>query len=219
MSLNVSGTVGNNRAGISDGTSLQDLRLGKNGELIVSLAAADYWEATLRGHTFMASTGTAGVAPGTALSTTPPFVLYNPPNSGVIAAVLDVEVAFVSGTLGAGNIVLAGIGGQTILTANLGTILTPTQPNLIGSANLPNCKALQAPTLSAAPTLMRNLWYTGAFVTNATQYMGEAKKDIKGLVGVMPGGAICVQEVGGAGTTPLVMLSMSWVEIPTTFTV
>lgn len=214
--MDANGIVGNGRNGVADGTDVV-LRLGRNNELVTLQGGPDYWENLIRANSFMASTGTAGVAPGTALSTTPPFVLYNPPNSGVIAAVCDAECAFVSGTLGAGNIVLAGIGLQAIVPASLGTVLTPTQPNLIGSSQAPSCKALQAPTLSAAPTLMRNLWYTGAFVTNATQYFGEAKKDLRGLVGVMPGGAICIQEVGAAGTTPLVMLSMSWVEIPIVF--
>lgn len=214
--MDANGIVGNNRAGTNDGTDLV-MRLGRNGELVVLAGGPDYWENLIRGNSFMASTGTGGVAPGTALSTTPPFVLYNPPNSGVIAAVLDTEVAFVSGTLGAGNVVLAQISGQNIAAGSLGTVLTPTGPNLVGASPTPSCKALQAPTLSAAPTLMRNLWYTGAFVTNATQYMGEAKKDLRGLVGVMPGGAICIQEVGAAGTTPLVMMSMSWVELPLIF--
>ncbi|HVT61986.1 MAG TPA: hypothetical protein VHD33_00660 [Legionellaceae bacterium] len=211
MSITVEGIVGNGRVGLADGSD-NELRLGRNGELVTLQGGPDYWENLIRGATFMASTGTAGIAPGTALSTSPPFVLYNPPNSGIVVGVLDAEVGFVSGTLGAGNIVLAQISGQSL--TSLGTILTPSTSNLIGASVMPQAKALQAPTLSATPTLMKNLWYTGAFVTNTTQYMGQAVKEFKGMVGLLPGGAICMQEVGAAGTTPLVMFSMSWVEIP-----
>lgn len=209
------GQVGNNRHGISDGSTDQ-IRLGRVGEIIVNAAISDYWEAINRGLAFVASTPTAGVAPGTALSTSPPFVLYNPPGSGVVASIIDIDAAFVSGTLGAGNIVLAGISGQAL--TQTGTDLLAVAPGgpstLIGSAIRPNCLARSAPTLSAIPILLRNLWYTGAFATNATQYLGEAKKDVKGQFGIIPGGALCIQEVGGAGSTPLMMFSMSWIEVP-----
>lgn len=214
--MRVSGIVGNGRAGLQDGAD-NELRLGRNGEQVMVQAAPDYWENLIRGQSFMASTGIAGVAPGTALSTTPPFVLYNPPNSGVIAAVCDAEIAYLSGTWGVGNIILAGIASQNI--SAFGTVLTPSGPNLVGAGTKPSCAALQAPTLSAAPTLMRNLWGTAAItaIGSATSAPADAKKDLKGLVGVMPGGAICIQMVGGAGTTPLGLFTMSWVELPLTF--
>lgn len=207
--------VGNGRSGVTDGTD-QTLRGGRTGELVVGQAHDDLNEAMIRGNMFTGSTGVAGVAPGTALSTTPPLVLYNPPSSGYIAILSEAEIAFLSGTLGAGNVVLAGIGGQNISTANLGTNLNPTT-TLIGGGTSPQCKLLQAPTLSAAPTLIRNLWYTGAFVTNATAYMVDARKILRGTIGVAPGGALCIQEVGGAGSTPLVLLSMTWEEVPLVF--
>ncbi|TAL44209.1 MAG: hypothetical protein EPN91_04895 [Salinibacterium sp.] len=213
--MDSAGEVGNGRSGLADGVK-QPFRLDKVGGVIVDTGVAEYWESMSRGRSYVASTGAAGVAPGTALSTTPPFVLYNPPNSGVIAAVVDIEAMFVSGTLGAGNIMLAGIGGQNI--SAFGTDLAP-QATAVGANTGRQCRALQAPTLSAAPTLIRGLWYTGAFVTNATLYLGDAKKETKGYYGVLPGGALCLQEVGAAGTTPLLMFSMVWIEVPVTFTV
>ncbi|TAL44211.1 MAG: hypothetical protein EPN91_04905, partial [Salinibacterium sp.] len=164
------GKVGSGRAGLADGAP-RHLRFDKVGGLITNTGVAEYWEPATRGRLFSASTGVAGVAPGTALSTTPPFVLYNPPNSGVIATVLDVLVSYVSGTLGAGNVVLAGISNQNITA--FGTDLSP-QSTAVGVNTGRQCRALQAPTLSAAPTLIRNLWYTGSFISNINLYFGEA---------------------------------------------
>lgn len=204
--------VGNGRSGVTDGSDLV-LRGGRTGELIVGQAHEDLAEASIRGRLFTGSTAIAGVAPGTALSTTPPLVLYNPPNSGVIALLTELEITFLSGTLGAGNIVLAAQSGQNIATASQGTNLG-AMSTLLGGGPSPTCKLLQAPTLSAAPTLVRNLWYTGAFVSNATGFFQDARKSLRGAIGVLPGGCACIQEIGGAGTTPLVLFTALWEEVP-----
>lgn len=208
------GKVGAGRQGLSDGQP-NILRLSKNGSLIVDTGVAEYYESMSRGKLFIASSAVTGVAPGTALSTTPPFVLFNPPDSGVIATLVDIECSFQSGVLGAGNIVLAQAVGQRITT--FGTDLLPL-PAGVGINGRPACRALQAPTLSVTPSMVRSLWYTGAFVTNTTLYFGQARKDVAGMFGILPGGVLCLQEVGGAGATPLVIFSMSWIEVPSIFT-
>jgi hypothetical protein len=79
------------------------LRQGKQGQLISDSLHGQYFESNLRTTVYTASNAVAGVAPGTALGTTPPIAIYNPINSGVNAVVRNASVGYVSGTLGAGS--------------------------------------------------------------------------------------------------------------------
>jgi hypothetical protein len=91
-----------------------------------------FQEAVGRGNVFTAVTGVAGVAPGTVLSTTPPFTLSNPLGSGVNLVVLVAEFLYISGTIGAGT-VYYGVNnapGQAAPTG--GTALTPIN-NIVGN--------------------------------------------------------------------------------------
>src|ERR1700675_1858043 len=75
------------------------------GDATVALQVAEahgrYQEMAIRG-LYHVVTPVAGVAPGTALSTTPPHILWNPPNSGVVGVLIRSQMSWISGTLGLG---------------------------------------------------------------------------------------------------------------------
>ncbi|TAL44210.1 MAG: hypothetical protein EPN91_04900 [Salinibacterium sp.] len=213
------GKVGASRNGNADETALP-LRLDKLNGVIRTTGIAEYWEAMSRGQVFIASTPVTGVAPGTtAASNLPPFALTNPPNSGVAAILVDAEIAFVSGTLGAGNIILAGAQNQNINPFQLGQIAVGAtdagpKPGLTGLGVRSACWAMNNPLLSVNATLIRPLWSTGQFISNGNLYFGDAHHDSDGYLAVMPGGALCFLNAGGAGTLARVMFSMAWIEVP-----
>lgn len=173
---------------------------------------------------FVACTPAAGVAPGTALSTTPPLALWCPPDSAlqtvagnqdrqVAATIISARLAYVSGTLGAGNIVYAVVDQPTKPTG--GTQLTIQQLGLTpaGSGLAPVCQAFQGSTLAGTPALLMP-----AFSVNAAPLTGPVMREyIDGEILLGPGKALVLQEIGGAGTSPLVQLSLSWVETTSSF--
>jgi hypothetical protein len=154
---------------------------------------------------FAACTPVAGVAPGTVLSTTPPFTLWNPPNTGRQIQLVPIEalLGFVSGTLGAGSVVYGVVAQPTQPTG--GTVLTP-QPAVLGNAATPIGQAFQGATLATTPTLIKP-----AFVLEATPT--KVQKDaIEGALALLPGQALVMQGVAAAGTSPLVLLALEWAE-------
>lgn len=173
---------------------------------------------------FVACTPATGVAPGTALSTTPPLILWNPPDSylqGVggnqnrecTAVIISSRCVFVSGTLGAGNIVYAVVDQATQPTG--GTQLTVQQLGLgpAGSGLQPICQAFQGSTLLATPTLLMP-----AYSINAAPLTGPVMRDyLDGEIVLGPGKALVMQEIGAAGTSPLVQLAFSWLEVTKSF--
>jgi hypothetical protein len=100
------GVVGAPAGQIGDGVE-RPIRLGKLGELVVG-GAARYAEAVRRGACFRAQTAVTGVAPGTTISTAAAFSLANPLGSGIDLAIPEVSMGYISGTLGAGSVMLCG---------------------------------------------------------------------------------------------------------------
>lgn len=155
---------------------------------------------------YAACTPVGGVAPGTVLSTTPPLILWNPPTPGstLQLVVLEALLGFISGTLGAGSIVY-GVVTQLTQPAG-GTVLTP-QASVLGNARAPVGQAFQGATLSGVPALVKP-----AFVLEAAPT--KVQKDaVEGALSVLPGQALIMQGVAGAGAAPLVLLALEWAEV------
>lgn len=188
-------------------------RAGRGGEIITSDAHARFYEATYRAATFSASTPVAGVAPGTALSTTPPYVLYNPVNSGKNLVILRTAVGYVSGTLGAGSLVYASNGAAQPAAPTGGTNPVTTT-NLLGSGSGGVGKVYQASTLVAAPLIVRPAFTFGAFLATTAAINMPLIDEVAGEFIVTPGGIFVMQGVAAAGTTPLLLLSCTWEEVP-----
>jgi hypothetical protein len=186
-------------------------RLERTGALVVSNAHGFYTEAVSRGLMMDVSTQVAGVAPGTALSTAPPLVLWNPPSSGKNLSITKATMGYVSGTLGAGSILLAAVLSQVTVPTG-GTELTPVNA-LLGMPRGAG-RAFQASTLVSTPQIIRALFTVGAFTAATAQVPVDCVDVIDGAIVVTPGTAIVLQELGAAGTSPLVLFGFTWEEIP-----
>lgn len=194
-----------------DGT-INTLRQERTGAVVVQFAHGSYAEAALRGSIMEVSNAVAGVAHGTAFTTTPPLALWNPPSSGKNLALLKCSVGYVSGTLGAGTIALGFVPAQ-VTVPTTGTELTP----VCSMVGMPRgvARAFTGSTFTAAPTLFRPVFAQGAFLATTATPTDWATAIIDGEVIVPPGSAIALQgNPCAAGTSPLVMFGMSWEEIP-----
>lgn len=205
MGLVIMGETGPRIA--ADG-AMQEVRLGRTGELVTTDAHGRVHEAAVRGAVFAATTAVAGVAPGTALSTTPPMALWNPPNSGVVLSVLRTRLGFVSGTLGAGTVVYAAVSSQQTVPAT-GTELVPSPTNL--SAKKASGRAFQGSTVASTPTILLPAFVLGT--TPTTPAAAATVDDVAGEIVVSPGTCLVMQGVAAAGTTPLVLFGLTWEEI------
>jgi hypothetical protein len=194
----------------SDGGTAAN-RLGKRGESIIAQGVGSRYESASRGEIFIASTAVAGVAPGTALSTTPPLALHNPEGSGVLLSILDVYVSYVSGTLGAGSIVHARTPQTTVPTG--GTDLTILGAKLGDTAG--KATAGQGHTVSATPTLLRGSGITlGASLATTAALPVLMHENVDGGIVVPENNAYIIEGVAAAGSTPLVIISVVFQEIP-----
>ena len=187
-------------------------RLGRTGELIVGTAHGDFYEAVARQSVFTISNAVAGVAPGTALSTTPPIALWNPPGSGVNLALVKAVMSYVSGTLGAGSVVF-GLVAQQSTQPTGGTQLT-AQSNLIGSTKTPLGKGFTGSTLATTPTILRPFASFGPYLATSVLQERTCETVNDGAIVVAPGGVLCMQGVATAGTSPLVIFGIVFEEVP-----
>jgi hypothetical protein len=187
-------------------------RAGISGAQIVADAHGHFFEAVrlgtnaTGGGAWSAATAAAGVAPGTALSTTPPFAIWNPPNSGVMAAILVSRFGLLSGTLGVGTIFYAVVETQTSKPTT-GTAINPVN-QAVGNQGTSKITAYQGSTLSGTPVALAPAFSLGANPT------GLMKDQVDGEIVLLPGAVLCMQEIGAAGTTPLGFFGMTWEEIP-----
>lgn len=192
-----------------DGTT-QDPRMTKQGAVGVSDMHAHYYEQNYRGLLFTACIAAAGVAPGTALGTAPPLTLWNPPNSGKNLVVTKSVLGYISGTLGAGTVVYAQC--PQLTAPSSGTALTPIS-NLIGNLARAVGAAYTGSTVQATQTIVRPAFVLDANLATTAVTPVAAPLDLAdGDLIVIPGNALSLQGIAAAGSTPLVLLAMSWVE-------
>ena len=187
------------------------IRTDKTGGLVTTQGHGGYTEAAVRGTIMEVATPVAGIAPGTVLSTTPPIILWNPPSSGKNLAILKASMGYVSGTLGAGAILLACNTSQTTVPTT-GTELTPVC-SLLGFPRGVG-RVFQASTISAIPLIIRTSFTIGAFVGTTASVPTNTVDVIDGSIIVPPGTCLVMQGLAGAGTTPLVIFGFTWEEIP-----
>ena len=195
---------------VSDGTHAE-LRMGTHGDLIVAAGKGKYAEAAQRGQIFVVSTAVAGIAPGTALGTTPPMAIHNPSGSNVLISILKVSLGYVSGTLGGGSIVYAEVTDAANPTG--GTTLT-ADSTLLGNA-AGKAYIGEGATVSATPTILRpsSIVLGGTEATTAVSY-APLVDDIDGEFLVPEGETFVIQGVAAAGTSPLVMIGVTYQEMP-----
>lgn len=196
---------------VSDGTE-ETPWLGSGCSVTVGSVIGQYAEVTRRHLAFSTSTAAAGVAPGTALGTAPPLALWNPPNSGVYLSIIASAVGYISGTLGSGVIVYASVPSQVV--SPTGGASLATNNNNIGSLQQSAARAFQGSTIAATATLLRPAYTMGAALATTATFEADVRDFPDGLYTVMPGGLIALQGIALAGTSPLMLMSFEWIEVP-----
>lgn len=185
-------------------------RHGRSGEKIVGQGVGERYESASRGLIYIASTAVAGVAPGTALSTTPPLDIHNPEGSGILVSILDVYVAYISGTLGAGSLVHARTAQTGVPTT--GTTLTIQNARLGVAAGF--ATAGQGRTVSATPTLIRPSGIIlGASLATTAALPVLMHENVNGGIVIPENQDWSFEAIAAGGSTPLLLLSVVWQEI------
>jgi hypothetical protein len=188
------------------------IRLDQLSGVVISRGQLTYSEMVARGLIWTAA-NTAGLAPGTALTATPTFALHNPINSGVNLHLQRFTMAWTSGTLGAGKLWHCFHPLQATLPT--GTLVTPL--NNLGGYTVTGQRAKVFSTITAglvAPTQgIRIAGTVTALAADAGTGPPPIDDKLDGDLIVPPGGTWSPQEIGGAGTSPLVFFSIAWKEL------
>lgn len=169
-------------------------------------------ELTYRQCTYSVNTPVAGVAPGTALGTTPPLTLYNPPNTGVMASIRKLLVSYVSGTLGLGYLVWSSNAQSTAPTGGTGVGAV----NMYIGGSVGSVQASRGSTVATTQTQVRNTGiifppWAGTLLTGP---LPQVVDFVDGEINLPPGFCLSVQGIGAAGTSPLVAMSIVYAETP-----
>lgn len=186
------------------------LRIDKTGALVTTGGHAQYGEPVLRGNMQIVSNLVAGVAPGTVLTTTPPMSLWNPPASGRNLVILKTGLAYVSGTLGAGFLAYAQVPAQMTAPTG-GAELTPVNallgfPRGVG-------RAFNGSTWASTPALIKAVYSMGAALATSAFFPFILADVVDGEIVLAPGTGFVMQMVGGAGASPLLVMSITWEEV------
>lgn len=173
---------------------------------------ADYYLLARAAAVFHAETAATGVAPGTAVGTTAPFALYNPIGSGVNLVILEAQMGYVSGTLGAG-VVHYVVNINPAAAAVTGTAIVPVNAYLGGAASAAAPKTTA--TLPVTPTLLRPFCSLQASLATSVTQPWQVKDIVNGAIIVTPGCSLSLESTAAAGTSPLVVFGMTWAEVST----
>jgi len=196
------------RAGVAASPISDDIEtppgLGGFRQVLTAELLPPFYEYGRRGQVYMATIAAAGVAPGTATSTTPPFSLYNPPGSGKNLVVLRSKCSVLSGTLGLGTVFWQG---SLQTTTPSGGAALAVLNSKVGSTATGVGTAYTLSTLAVTPSLLSPAFQVLTTNTVQNDYLGQ------GEFIVVPGSALSLEETGAAGTTPLVFLSVTWAEV------
>lgn len=209
MALTIYGKVGPQT--LTDGADAA-LRLGRSGEVIVQHAHARYYEAVKRGNCYTGGTAVTGVAPGTSIGTTAAFSMYNPLDSGVDMVILMVAMGYVSGTLGAG-VVHYVANSNTAAAATTGTAIAEVNL-LVGKAAANACQLLTTATLPVTPTVMHPFCSLQASLASTAVAPWQVIDYVDGKIIIKPGATVSLEATAAAGSTPLVVYSALFEEVP-----
>lgn len=205
--MRADGFVGSGRIG-NDGDA-GPLIYGRTGGLLSARNHGRYTEAAFRSWIYSANTAVAGVAPGTSLSTTAAFWVHNPLGSGVVLSLLQASIGYVSGTLGAGCVYLTTHASPSAIAT--GTAIVSRSGVVGGNANA----GAFAFTTATVPTQLaiRPMFNLGAKAAATAMGLDAPMINLNGGIVVPPGYGVGLHAIAAAGTTPRVMLGMSWEEL------
>jgi hypothetical protein len=194
----------------ADGSPGIVMRGSREGAGVTANLHGQYTEGARYGMYMCGSNAVAGVAPGTALSTTPPLALWNPPSSGRKLSLLKTSMGYVSGTLGAGSVVIATVLSQTTVPTT-GTELVPIctdlgMPRGVG-------RLFTGSTWASVPQILYPMFQFGAALATSVYQISDCINVVDGSFVLEPGSGIMLQGVAAAGTSPLVIFGMVWEEL------
>lgn len=193
----------------ADGATIQP-RASRLGDLLTNIAGK-YAELARRGNLFHAMTAVTGVAPGTAIGTTAAAALANPRGSGKDVIVLAAFMAYVSGTLGAGQVdwVAHPVPTQAAIS---GTAMPPINASLGGAS--PVAAPFTTATVPASGTPFRPFASLSPLLATSVLVPWITVDDVGGAIVIPPGTAASLQATAGAGSSPLVTFGFLWAEVP-----
>ncbi len=205
-----------NRVGPQSGVDGSNLasRFTTWSSLVAQQAGGKYGEAVARGNCYTAVVPSGGLAvAAVTVTTTGILTVHNPLNSGRRLVFLRVTCAYVSGTLGAGNIVLAVSPGVTATTPSAGTAIVPLNM-LSGSGNSSVANVQSAATI-ATPIPVRNLANIMTITAAVTDSPHICTDDIDGEIQCLPGTGLTIcGTIVGAGSSPKLHFTVMWEEVP-----
>lgn len=186
-------------------------RLGRSGEGINTQLRGKYAEAASRGKVFHCSSVATGFTHGTALTATGLLSLLNPVGSGYNLELLRVTFGVAAaGTLGIGFMAHVWGGNPLIVPAEAGGNLAGGNPSITAKV----AKVYHNVSLTTVPTMLRpSAIAYGAFTAGNVSPV-PCFEEINADIVVPPGYFWSFQGIGTAGTSPLVIVSASWMEIP-----
>lgn len=170
------------------------------------------YEMARRSATFNASTAVGGVAPGTSVGTTAAFALQNPAASTVLLVIRSIRVTYLSGTLGAGSIALVWHDSATAAT---GTAITAIS-SYLGSGSATGLPLTTA-TVVTGGAVARYLFTLQASLASTAVTGWTLKEDFTNDPIIVPAARhISLQGITAAGSSPLVLFSVTWDEVAAT---
>lgn len=197
----------------------QMIRLGTEGQTVISDLTARYYEAASRQQLFTVSTAVAGTT-NAAANVTPPaaaaatiLTLHNPMGSGKNLEVIKVYVNHISGTPAAGGIWLAGASNSVISVAQNAT---PVATFIGGGTNsVARGYTQTALTGGLVHTTIRPVANCSPFAgaIAATTVGLNCLDEVEGAIVVPPGGLLSVAS-SGTGTTHILSASIAYREAP-----
>lgn len=195
------GTVGVQT--LTDSSLPANLRMGKQGDAIVSELHGRYYEQTYRGNVFSVCTQGTGVTTTAALATTfTGLAIGNPAGSGV-NLVLN---KFTCAQFAVGAAATIGImGGAGSITASL----TP-QSRIIGGGAVSKATATAGQTIST-PVLIATFGECGSLATTGYGLQAGIAVDLEGSIIVPPGSFIA--SYTSIVTTSALQFSFAWEEV------
>ncbi len=181
---------------------------------VVQQAGGKYAEAVARGNCYSAAIPSGGLAvAAVTVTTTGLLTVHNPLNSGKRLVFLRAICAYVSGTLGAGNIVLAVSPGVTATLISGGTAIVPVNM-LAGASGTGSVATVQSAATIAAPIPVRNLANIMTITAAVTDSPHLCTDDIDGEIQCLPGTGLTIcGTIVGAGSSPKLHFALMWEEV------
>ncbi len=214
MSVSAYGTVGSavGTSKAADGTELP-LRVGSQGDQIVSQLHGERHEAATRGTIFHVASQAAATTSAAFATTYTGLCISNPIGSGIKISLLKIGYSFIVAQGTGGNSVGLMVGYNAATAVTHTTPSTSIQSSIVG-ANSPTAvaKVDTAATLPTAPYAVKIFGSvgTGAITVAMTNAMTEV--DLKGEVILMPGAYAALFTLIASGSSSL-LASFTWEEV------